>query len=267
MRRSEGFEFDLPSAIVNAQPQGVSVLDFGSIDLSFGGYLDPWIVAQALAFIQVVFIDLVMAGDNAVAVGVAAAGLPADKRKQAIFFGVAGAVIVRIGFVLITYELLKIVGLLLAGGLLLLWVTWKMFRELRHPHDEAAGASPRKAKSLLSAVVQILIADISMSLDNVLAVTGAAEEHVWILAFGLLFSIALMGIAANMIASVLHKYVWIGYLGVLVVLFVALKMIWEGGHEVWTVGHCDTKGIAKCGPFLWQSFQTWAAGLLRLLPH
>ncbi len=237
-------------------------MPFDHFDLAFlPAWIDPWYVAEALAFIQVVFIDIVMAGDNAVAVGLAASGLEKDKRSRAIFYGVLGAVVVRIGFVLITVELLKIVGLLFAGGLLLLWVCWKMYRDLRHPEEHHAPGQPKKAaKTLLSAVTQILVADISMSLDNVLAVTGAAENHVWVLAFGLLFSIAMMGLAANLIAGILHRYRWIGYIGVVVVLFVALKMIYEGGLEIWTVGHCE-KGVTVCGPYLWQGFVGWCKGL------
>ena len=238
-------------------------MNFDSLDLSFlPAWIDPWYVAEALAFIQVVFIDIVMAGDNAVAVGLAASGLEKDKRRRAIFYGVLGAVVVRIGFVLITVELLKLVGLLLAGGLLLLWVCWRMYRDLRHP-EMHHGPNAKPAKTLFAAVSQILIADISMSLDNVLAVTGAAENHVWVLAFGLLFSIAMMGLAANIIAGILHKYLWIGYVGVLVVFFVALKMIYEGGLEVWTVGHCE-RGVGVCAPYLWDSLITWLKGLAAL---
>lgn len=240
-------------------------------DLSF---LNAWlpfykahqeVLAPALAFLQVVFIDIVMAGDNAVAVGIAAAGLPADKRRKAIMYGLMGAIVTRIGFVLITVQLLKVVGLLLAGGLLLLWVCWKMWREMQKPaepgHPDAANRSGRR--SLASAVVSILIADVSMSLDNVLAVTGAAEDHVWVLAFGLLFSIAAMGVAANVIAKVLHRYHWIGYVGVLVVLGVACKMIWEGGTEIWEVGHCDAS--LKCLPELGSRFVNWVKGLAQLV--
>ena len=223
-------------------------------DLSFlNGYVDPILLAGFIAFVQVVFIDIVMAGDNAVAVGIAASGLQADKRRLAIFYGLIGAIITRITFVLLTVQLFKIVGLLFAGGLLLLWVCWKMWEDLRHPHDPALPA--RKAKTLLSAVLQILVADISMSLDNVLAVTGAAEDHVPVLAFGLLFSIAAMGFAANFIAGVLHKYRWIGYFGLVVVLLVAFKMIYEGGQEIWTFGHCDS--TLKCGPLMANDALTW----------
>jgi len=241
-------------------------------DLSF---LNAWlpffeahkeVMGPALAFLQVVFIDIVMAGDNAVAVGIAAAGLPADKRKKAIMYGLMGAIVTRIGFVLITVQLLKVVGLLLAGGLLLLWVCWKMWHELRQPAaDEHAadGTKIVRQRSLAAAVVQILVADVSMSLDNVLAVTGAAENHVWVLAFGLLFSIAAMGVAANVIAKVLHRYRWIGYIGVLVVLGVAGKMIWEGGVEIWEVGHCDA--TLKCLPELGTRFVNWVKGLALLI--
>ncbi|MEI9906462.1 MAG: YjbE family putative metal transport protein [Asticcacaulis sp.] len=202
-----------------------------------------------------------MAGDNAVAVGLAASGLEKDKRSRAIFYGVLGAVVVRIGFVLITVELLKIVGLLFAGGPAAAVGVLEDVPRLA-PSGRASHAGPAEdgGQDLLSAVTQILIADISMSLDNVLAVTGAAENHVWVLAFGLLFSIAMMGLAANLIAGILHKYRWIGYIGVVVVLFVALKMIYEGGLEIWTVGHCE-KGVTVCGPYLWQGFVGWCKGL------
>ena len=197
------------------------------------------------ALVQVLMIDLVLAGDNAVAVGLAAGGLPPHQRKKAILWGLAAAVVIRIGFALITTQLLGIIGLLLAGGLLLLWVCWKMWRELRHQaqSDEvAAGAAMdddpsthpkvKPAKSFKDAFLQILIADISMSLDNVLAVAGAAREHPAILVFGLLMSIALMGVAASWIAKLLHRYRWIGYVGLLIVLYVALHMMWEGHQQV-----------------------------------
>jgi YjbE family integral membrane protein len=196
------------------------------------------------ALVQVLVIDLVLAGDNAVAVGLAAAGLPAEQRRKAIFWGLAVAVVTRIGFALITTQLLGIVGLLFAGGLLLLWVCWKMWRELRNQAvaaEEAAEAAldadpttePRvRPKSFRDALIQILIADISMSLDNVLAVAGAAREHPVVLIFGLLMSIALMGVAAHAIARLLHRYRWIGYVGLLIVLYVALHMMWEGSRDV-----------------------------------
>ncbi|MGQ3018426.1 TerC family protein [Phenylobacterium sp.] len=193
------------------------------------------------ALFQVLLIDLVLAGDNAVAVGLAAGALPADQRKKAILYGLIAAVVMRIGFALITTQLLGVIGLLFAGGLLLMWVCWKMWKELREQavHDEADAEavldgdpttepSARPVKSFRAAFIQILIADLSMSLDNVLAVAGAAREHPGILVFGLILSIALMGVAATYIASLLHKYRWIGYIGLAVVLYVALSMVWEG---------------------------------------
>jgi YjbE family integral membrane protein len=203
---------------------------------------DPGAVA---ALFQVLMIDLVLAGDNAVAVGLAAGALPPAQRRKAILYGLAAAVVLRIGFALITTQLLGIVGLLFAGGLLLLWVCWKMWREL---HDQAradeaaAGAvldsdpstepKARPAKSFKDAFLQILIADVSMSLDNVLAVAGAAREHPTILVFGLLLSIGLMGVAASWIARLLHRYRWIGYIGLFIVLYVALHMMWEGHRTI-----------------------------------
>jgi YjbE family integral membrane protein len=236
--------------------------------LSVPTFLSPFVSQhlfdQGLAFLQVVFIDIVMAGDNAVAVGLAAAGLAPDKRRKAILFGLIGAVVTRIGFVLITVQLFQIIGLLLAGGLLLLWVCWKMWRELRHGEDHP-DAPARPAKTLGAAVLQILIADISMSLDNVLAVTGAAEDHVWVLVFGLLFSIAMMGIAANAIASMLHRFQWIGYLGLLIVLIVALRMIWEGGQDIWQVSGCDAS--LKCLPSLQQALAERVMALIQRIAN
>jgi len=200
--------------------------------------------AALSALFQVLMIDLVLAGDNAVAVGLAAGGLPPEQRRKAIFWGLAAAVVTRIGFALITTQLLGIVGLLFAGGLLLLWVCWKMWRELRDQavHEEAAAhaamdsdpaTEPKvKPKTFKDALLQILIADVSMSLDNVLAVAGAAREHPAILVFGLLLSIALMGVAAHAIARLLHKYRWIGFIGLAIVLYVALHMMWQGARDV-----------------------------------
>jgi YjbE family integral membrane protein len=203
--------------------------------------------AAFTALLQVLMIDLVLAGDNAVAVGLAAGGLPKEQRRKAILYGLIAAVILRIGFALITTWLLGVVGLLLAGGLLLLWVCWKMWRELRqqaHAEEEDAQAvldadsstepRARPAKSFKDAFLQILIADVSMSLDNVLAVAGAAREHPVVLVFGLLLSIACMGVAASFIARLLHRYRWIGYIGLAIVLFVSLRMMWEGHHQVVT---------------------------------
>ena len=196
-------------------------------------------------FFQVMMIDLVLAGDNAVVIGLAAAGLPVDQRRKAILIGIAAATVLRILFAAVTTQLLQIVGLLLAGGILLLWVCWKMWRELRGSHaeahdadaiDEATGlprtaAAPRK--SFAQAAWQIVVADVSMSLDNVLAVAGAAREHPTILVFGLALSIALMGLAANFIAGLLVKHRWIAYVGLAIILYVAGEMIYRGVLEVW----------------------------------
>ncbi len=213
----------------------------------------PELASQLSALGQVLMIDLVLAGDNAVAVGLAAAALAPDQRKKAILIGLAAAVLFRIGFALITVQLLAIIGLLLAGGILLLWVCWKMWRELQEQktHDQAeasaemetalsihhGGGPPPEAlglkrKSFGAALVQIMIADITMSLDNVLAVAGAAHEHPWIMVFGLVLSIALMGVAATFIARILTKHRWIGYVGLVIVLYVALHMVWDGARSV-----------------------------------
>jgi YjbE family integral membrane protein len=199
--------------------------------------------AAILAFFQVVLIDVSLAGDNAIAVGLAASGLPQQQRRKAIVVGLAGAVVMLIGFALIAVQMLKIVGLLLAGGVLLLWVSWNIWQDLRagHAQDMADGeaalegqetARALKPKTFLAALLQILIADLSMSLDNVLAVAGAAREHPTVLIFGLLLSITLMGVAATWIAKLLQKHAWIGYIGLAIVLFVSLKMIWEGHRQV-----------------------------------
>jgi YjbE family integral membrane protein len=190
------------------------------------------------AFVQVVVIDLVLAGDNAVAVGMVAAGVDPRQRRKVIVVGLAVAVVLLIGFALVATQLLRVVGLLLAGGVLLLWVCWKMWRELRaqgrasRDAGEAALeggeiASPAP-KSFRDAFVQILMADLAMSLDNVLAVAGAAREHPEVLVAGLLLSITLMGVAATWIARLLHRFRWIGYVGLAIVFYVALHMMWEG---------------------------------------
>ena len=188
---------------------------------------------------QVLFIDIVLAGDNAIVVGMAAAGLPADQRRKAIFWGIIAATIMRIGFAAVTAQLLAIVGITLAGGVLLLWVCWKMFRELRHDahggEGEAALAAAQVTaprKTLPQAITQILVADISMSLDNVLAVAGAAKDHTWVLVAGLAISVVLMGVAATLIATLLNRHRWIAWAGLAVILYVALDMIWEGTHQV-----------------------------------
>lgn len=202
-----------------------------------------------VALMQVIGIDLVLAGDNAIVIGLAAAGLPKEQRARAILVGIAAATIMRIGFALITTQLLAIVGLLLAGGILLLWVCWKMWQELRagaHAHDieavealanqdidkDGAIADDAPTKTFRQAATQIVVADVSMSLDNVLAVAGAAKDHPTVLIIGLALSIAMMGLAASYIASLLNKHRWIAYVGLLIILYVALKMMWEGWHEV-----------------------------------
>ena len=192
------------------------------------------------AFLEILFIDIVLAGDNAIVVGALAAGLPAAQRKKVILIGVAAALVLRIAFALVVSQLLQIVGLVLAGGILLLWVAWKMYRELRHkgesagsdeiPGDEHSGLKP--AKTFASAAWGVALADVSMSLDNVLAVAGAAREHPYILVFGLILSVVLMGVAANFIARYIERYRWIAWGGLLVILWVAVKMIWEGAGHV-----------------------------------
>ena len=188
-----------------------------------------WLTHEPTALAQVVLIDITLAGDNAVVVGLAVAGLPPTQRRIAILLGVGGATVIRIGFGLMALKLLQILGLLLAGGLLLLWVAWRMFRELRRKHRTGT-ASPHK--TLLQAMIQIILADVSMSLDNVLAVAGAAADTPWVLVTGLLLSVALMGLAANLLARVIERQRWIAWAGLLVVVFVALKMIWEGWHQM-----------------------------------
>lgn len=192
--------------------------------------------AGLLALLQVIVIDLVLAGDNAVVIGLAAAGLPTEQRRKAIMVGILAATVFRIALASVTVQLLEIIGLLLAGGLLLLWVCWKMWREIRSggvEDFEGEGANSAPRKTFLQAAIQIVIADVSMSLDNVLAVAGAAREHPSILVFGLILSIALMGIAASFIARLLNRYHWIAYVGLAIILYVALNMIYRGSIEVW----------------------------------
>jgi len=196
--------------------------------------------AALTALLEILAIDIVLAGDNAIVVGALAAGLPADQRKKVIVIGVAAALVLRIAFALIVTQLLQIVGLILAGGILLVWVAWKMWRELRHGgespgSDEVKGdehSGLRPAKTFASAAWGVAVADVSMSLDNVLAVAGAARDHPWILAFGLVLSVILMGVAANFIAKYIERYRWIAYVGLVVILWVAGKMIWDGWHDV-----------------------------------
>jgi YjbE family integral membrane protein len=188
------------------------------------------------AFFQVFLIDLTLAGDNAVAVGLAAAGLPPPQRRSAIGIGLAAAAAMLCLFALVAVQLLKILGLLLAGGLLLLWVCWRMWRDLRAQRAEKASTSAHAtpAKTLRQAVIQIFVADLSMSLDNVLAVAGAAREHPSVLVAGLGLSIALTGFAAAAIARFMHRVPWIGYVGLAIVVYVAGHMIWQGAGELRT---------------------------------
>ncbi len=213
--------------------------------------MEIFTAAGLTALFQVIAIDLVLAGDNAIVIGLAAAGLPAEQRKRAILIGVIAATVLRIFFAAITVQLLAILGLLLVGGILLLWVCWKMWRELRTSQEEEeeatealsdidydrdgkiSGKAPRK--TLGQAALQIVIADVSMSLDNVLAVAGAARDHFTVLIIGLILSIALMGLAASFIARLLHRHRWIAYVGLLIILYVALDMIYRGLLEVWPV--------------------------------
>jgi YjbE family integral membrane protein len=237
------------------------------IDLSFlaaaasgiGSPLDIWqhIVADfsnlgdpaaLAAFGSVLMIDLVLAGDNAIVVGALAAGLPAAERRKVILIGISAALVLRIAFALVVSWLMGIIGLIFAGGLLLLWVSWKFWREIRHGgesagSDEIAGdehSGLRPARSFAVAAWAVAIADVSMSLDNVLAVAGAAREHPGILVVGLILSVALMGLAANLIAKLIDRYRWIAYFGLAVIVLVAFKMIYEG----W-VGTAETAGLAS----------------------
>ncbi len=203
------------------------------------------------AFVSVIIIDLVMSGDNAIIIGLAAAGLAPHLKRRAIFYGIVGATVLRIFFASITYQLLSIIGLLLAGGILLLWVAYKMWREIRsgmtdQPESDAAEAEAAvQGKTLRSAIISIVVADVSMSLDNVLAVAGAAHDHPGMLVFGLILSVALMAFAANMVANLLEKYRWLAYAGLVVVAYVALTMIGRGGHEVYgaaATGMCSAAG-------------------------
>ena len=203
-------------------------------------------VAELSALVQVILVDLVLAGDNAIVIGMAVAGLPAHQRGRVLVFGIAAATGLRVVFALLTVYLLQIIGLLLAGGILLLWVSWKLWRELRAQAQQQpaarnirtmAGGAPvddshAQGKTMRAAVTQIIVADISMSLDNVLAVAGVARDHLWVLVFGLALSIAFMGLAAALIARVLVRNHWIGYLGLAVILYVAVSMIYEGAVQV-----------------------------------
>ena len=203
-------------------------------------------LAELSALVQVILVDLVLAGDNAIVIGMAVVGLPAHQRGRVLILGIAAATVLRVVFALLTVQLLQIIGLLLAGGILLLWVSWKLWRELRAQSQQqhaarniramAGGAADEAeqapTKSLRAAVTQIIIADVSMSLDNVLAVAGIARDHLWVLIFGLALSIAFMGLAAALIARVLARNHWIGYLGLAVIVYVSFSMIYEGAIQI-----------------------------------
>jgi YjbE family integral membrane protein len=205
--------------------------------------------------LQVIMIDLVLAGDNAIVIGLAAAGLPPEQRSRVILFGIAAATVLRIAFAGITTQLLQIVGLLLAGGILLLWVCWKMWRELQRTRPQASSRGQLATgthgggtvalngppqKTLAQAAWQIVLADVSMSLDNVLAVAGAAREHPYLLVFGLLLSVAMMGVAAGFIARLLERHRWIIYVGLAIVLYVAFDMIYRGTEELLPLARAAT---------------------------
>ncbi|MFL2546241.1 MAG: YjbE family putative metal transport protein [Candidatus Rariloculaceae bacterium] len=202
-------------------------------------------MAELSALLQVVLVDLVLAGDNAIVVAMAVVGLPQEQRARVLIIGIAAATLMRVVFALITVQLLEVLGLSLAGGVLLLWVSWKFWRELTEQREEDPAAEdideivhgepldhPTQRKSLRQAVTQVIVADVSMSLDNVLAVAGIAREHQWILVTGLVLSIAFMGLAAALIARLLARHHWIGFVGLAVIFYVSLQMIWDGGSQV-----------------------------------
>ncbi|HEX9954711.1 MAG TPA: TerC family protein [Allosphingosinicella sp.] len=216
----------------------------GAVPIGLGGIWDAIVTdfsklntaAAWVVFGQVLMIDIMLAGDNAIVVGALAAGLPPEQRRKVILIGIIAALVLRIAFALVVTQLMQIVGLTFAGGLLLLWVSWKMWRELQHSGqshgspevdgDEDSGLKP--AKSFAAAAWAVAVADVSMSLDNVLAVAGAAREHPGILIIGLLLAVALMGVAANILAKYIERYRWIAWVGLLVIVYVAGKMIYEG---------------------------------------
>jgi YjbE family integral membrane protein len=220
-----------------AAPLGGPAEIWRHIVADFSNITEP---AAFAAFVQVLMIDLVLAGDNAIVVGALAAGLPAEQRKKVILIGVIAALVLRIIFALMVSWLLGVVGLVLAGGFLLLWVAWRMYRDLHHAGESAGSpeisgdehSGITASKSFAAAAWSVAIADVSMSLDNVLAVAGAAREHPGILIVGLIFAVALMGVAANVIAKYIERYRWIAWVGLAVIVYVAGKMIWEGWHDV-----------------------------------
>ncbi|WP_423606248.1 YjbE family putative metal transport protein [Sphingomonas sp. MS122] len=213
---------------------GHIVHDFAGL---FSGSASAW-----LAFGQVILIDIVLAGDNAIVIGALAAGLTPDQRKKVILIGIVAALVLRIAFALVVTQLLQVIGLVFAGGVLLLWVAWKMYREIVHAGESAGSpeiegderSGLKSAKSFAGAAWAVAVADVSMSLDNVLAVAGAARDHPGILMVGLVIAVALMGVAANIIAKYIERYRWIAWIGLLVILYVAGKMIYDGivDHQV-----------------------------------
>ena len=217
-----------------ASAVGPSLGIWDSIVHDFSNITEP---AAFSAFLQVLMIDIVLAGDNAIVVGALAAGLPADQRKKVIFIGVIAALVLRIAFALVVTQLMAIIGLIFIGGLLLVWVAWRMWRDLRDQSGQSPGSDEitgdehsglKPAKSFAGAAWAVAIADVSMSLDNVLAVAGAARDHPGILIVGLIFAVALMGLAANIIATYIERFRWIAYVGLAVIVYVAGKMIYEG---------------------------------------
>ena len=190
--------------------------------------LDP---GGLFALAQVLMIDVVLAGDNAVVIGLAAARVPHALRRKVIVFGLAAAVLLRVAMAFVAVQLMQIIGLTLAGGILLLWVSWRFWRDISGSHTKEHGEIDAQA-SLRQAIIQITLADVSMSLDNVLAVAGAARDHLDVLVIGLMMSVALMGAAANLIARLLERYRWISYLGLAIVVYVAVSMIWSGSRDV-----------------------------------
>jgi YjbE family integral membrane protein len=226
------FEFLIATATAATSLGGPAEI-WQAIVKDFSNITEPSALA---AFVQVLLIDLVLAGDNAIVVGALAAGLPADQRRKVIIIGVLAALVLRIAFALVVSQLLQVIGLIFIGGLLLIWVAWKMWRELHHAGqssgspeiagDETSGLRP--AKSFAGAAWAVAVADVSMSLDNVLAVAGASRDHPGIMIVGLIFAVLLMGVAANIIAKYIERYRWIAYVGLAVIVYVAIKMIYDG---------------------------------------
>ena len=200
-------------------------------------FFDPAVIS---IYLEVIMINIILSGDNVIVIGMAAAGLAPELRGKAIVAGIAAAAVIRIVFAIIAAELLVIKGINLTGGFLLLWICWTMFKELREASeeeggDDAAGHHAHKPKLLRQAIGQIIFADLSMSLDNVLAVAGAAKSNMTALVFGLILSVVLMGVASNFVAKLLSRFRWIGWIGLAIIVYVALDMIWEGGWELWAL--------------------------------